>query len=57
MVEHKELIPDCYIWLSNNNKTLFKRYVSAYIERNAVGYKLVRIEDKGRVAVCVRKGE
>lgn len=55
MTEHKELIPDCYIWLSNKNKTLFKRYVSAYVERSAPGYKLLKIEDKGKTAVCIKK--
>lgn len=54
MREVKEAIPHCYSWMANGNKILFKRYVTAYIERNVPGYKLLRIEDKGTVAVCVK---
>ncbi len=56
MHEIKEHIPHCYAWLSHSNKALFKRYVAGYVERNVPGYKLLRIEVKGTVAVCVKKG-
>ncbi|GAA5418058.1 hypothetical protein Pryu01_03140 [Paraliobacillus ryukyuensis] len=55
MKQIKEHIPHCYTWLANGNKALFKRYVASYIERNVPGYKLLRVEDKGTVAVCIKK--
>ncbi len=52
--EIKQPIPHFYEFLANGDRSLFKRYVQAYIKHNYVGYELVRIESKGKVAV-VRK--
>ena len=53
MTEFKTPIPLFYQSLATDGQR-FKRYVVAYISRNVPGYKLVRIEDKGRTAVCIK---
>lgn len=50
-MEYKEPIPHFYIDIANGNRQLFKRYVAAYIKRTYPKYELVRIENKGRIAI------
>jgi len=52
--EYKEPIPHIYIDIANGNRQLFKRYVAAYIRRNYPNHELVRIDNKGTVAVIKR---
>lgn len=54
VMEYKEPIPHFYIDLANGNRQLFKRYVAAYIRRNYPNHELIRIENKGRIAVIRR---
>ena len=51
MREYKEPIPHIYIDIANGNRQLFKRYVAAYIRRNYPNHELIRIENKGTIAV------
>ncbi len=55
LTELKEPIPHEYQYWSEGNKHLFKRYVQGYISKNRPDWELVRIEDKGRVAVLRKK--